>query len=146
MIGYDEIKQTLRPHLRTGQCVSFPVPIIQDGAFLDAVFVFTVDRSTNIPNKPSGLLKANMSDGSVAFDAAAFDGVAFLPSRFFMPEGYSVLRCEARELYAHARDYVFNGSRSAESMRYAEIVWALSQDCVKPYYRRLSQTLFGNLE
>ncbi len=144
MIGYSDVMKALKPHLRAGQCFSFPVPILENGALLDAVFVFTVNRSTKLPNEPIGTLKVNIEDGSVAFDADAFADIGFAPSEFFMPEGYMSLRNEARELYAHVRYEVSNAAMAGESARYAQIVWALSQDCLKPCYRKLSSALFGD--
>lgn len=145
MPAYDDIRKVANSAIPIGTCVSMPVPIMRNGRVLDALFLHSVDRKTRKPRKPEALLEIDLEASTACrIDPSEFfGGTAFVESDFKSPENYRALSDAAKAVYAAMRDEFSCGIAGDATAKYAELVRAITQDSIMPFYEALAPSVFG---
>lgn len=148
MPSYDDIRKAANNAIPIGCCVSMPVPIMREGSVLDVFFLYSVDRQTWQPRRPEVLLEVDPETRSVnrIDQPDVFKDVVFVESDFVMPNDYSKLSDAAKDCYEAARgEFAHNLSGDALT-RYAELICAITQKSLLPFYEALAPSVFGQAE
>ena len=121
-----------------------PIPIMRDGRVLDVLFLYSVDTKTRKARKPAALLEVDVEASTVCrVDPSEFFGdIAFIESDLKMPENYRAQSDDAKAAYAAMRDEFSRGVVGNASARYAELVRAITQDSIMPFYEALAPSIF----
>ncbi len=145
MHSYKDFKRIAWQALPLGHAVSLPVPVMRNNALVDVVFSYVNDEATHIPSKPLLLIEANLDTKAAESREAkgAFPEVGYEPAPYVTIESYKEKSAEAKSLYGEVCEEVAEGKIGPASQRYAELVWSITQEPLRPYYRALSPTLFA---
>ena len=146
MHSFAEVEKTIWASLPLGKTFSMPIPIKRDDDLLDVVFLYSVNHSTLAANQPAGVIEIDVEKGTSISTScpATFGNVDFQPAPFENPVSFREKNSEAENLYAEVREETAAGEVGPASKRYAELVWAVTQKPLRPYYRALSPALFAD--
>ncbi len=148
MLDYREVQSVLWSRLPTGQNISFPVPVLNEGILYDLAFTYTYDSATHIAHTPLAVIAANCDSRQVVeYDAHEFfSRVRFAPTPFETPSNYKQISREAKRLYGSVREEALAAKPGTASQRYIELVQSITQPALLPYYRALAPVLFSIIE
>ena len=146
MYTYKNFQKIAWRKLPTGQNISFPVPLLENKALVDAAFTYTANNFDHSVGKPLLVIKANLSEGCAEATNAseAFASIVHESTLREIPDSYREKAAEAKALYAEVREETAAGNVGPASKRYAELVWSVTQKPLRPYYRALSPALFAD--
>ena len=144
MPTYDDIRKVANSAIPIGMSVSMPIPILRDERVLDVLFLYSVDRKTRKPRKPEALLEVDLESSTVRrIDTSKFFGsTVFVESDLKSPENYRELSDDAKSAYASMRGEFSRGVTGDATSRYAELVYAITQDSLMPFYEALAPSVF----
>lgn len=148
MLNYKEVQSVLWSRLPTGQNISFPIPVLNEGILYDLAFTYTCDSETHMVHTPLAVIAADCDSGQAVEHNARefFSDVRFAPTPFETPSNYKQISREAKQLYGSVREEALAAKPGAASQRYVELVQSITQPALLPYYRALAPALFTGVE
>lgn len=129
------LRDRVRTQLKPGECISLPLPLIEENKLVTVFLIFTVNLRTSVPNPPKAICRISDEAVSRVDYPTCFEKLASSkkPSTFVNIADFSRRHDEAFEAYGLFIDE-FSSSRTRNTLAYyLSLIEPLTQPDIYPY-------------